>query len=192
MKYLKISAILLIALACHSAGLSEPHKTMKMRDAATHDQLSQKLRMTLQHDPIRDLGPKIGNVDVDPAIMTHSRDLVRDSTVITYRGNLTLVPKRAVLHIPDEIKDRIGAKEGMKVLTWRDFFQMNRGWIRTVEVSREQVMGESPLPAGIVEAYKKSSSMVVATFKGGAVSVLPVKTPELPVEEESELQSATR
>ena len=164
-----------------------------MRDVATHDQLSQRLRMTLQKDPIRNLGPETGNLEVDPAVRTHSRDLVRDSTIISFKGNLTLVPKRAVLHIPDEMADRIGAKSGQKVLTWADFLQSNRGWIRTVEVSRDQVMGNAPLPPNIVAAFAKSSSMVVATFKGGPVSVLPVKEPESTEENtEEQLNTSTR
>ncbi len=193
MKRSKLTAVILLAIAGAGTAYSEPARKMNMRDVATHDQLSQRLRMTLQKDPIRNLGPETGNLEVDPAVRTHSRDLVRDSTIISFKGNLTLVPKRAVLHIPDEMADRIGAKSGQKVLTWADFLQSNRGWIRTVEVSRDQVMGNAPLPPNIVAAFAKSSSMVVATFKGGPVSVLPVKEPESTEENtEEQLNTSTR
>lgn len=193
MKRSKLITLILLAIAGTGTAYSEPVKKMKMRDVATHDELSQRLRMTLQKDPIRNLGPEAGNLDVDPAVRTHSRDLVRDSTIISFNGNLTLVPKRAVLHIPEEIADRIGAKSGQKVLTWIEFLQLNRGWIRTVEVSRDQVMGHAPLPPNSVEAFAKSSSMVVATFKGGPVSVLPLKEPESIEEKTKEqLNSSTR
>ena len=193
MKLSTLTAVTLLAVAGAGTAHSEPAKKMKMRDVVTHDVLSQRLRMTLQKDPVRNLGPETGNFEEDPAVRTHSRDLVRDSTIVSYKGNLTLVPKRAVLHIPDEIADRIGAKSGQKVLTWADFLQLNRGWIRTVEVSRDQVMGNAPLPPNIVEAFAKSSSMVVATFKGGPVSVLPLKEPEATDENKTEqLSPSTR
>ncbi|MEC5127931.1 hypothetical protein VSU19_14290 [Verrucomicrobiales bacterium BCK34] len=191
MKPLKLTAVILLGLTGINPTFAEPARTMKMRDAVTHDELSQRLRMTLQKDPIRNLGPAAGKTEEDPSVRTHSRDLVRDSTIISYKGNLTLVPKRAVLHIPDEITDRIGPKSGLKVLTWADFLQVNRGWIRTVEVSRDQVMGITPIQPNIVEAFAKSSSMVVATFKGGPVSVLPLKEPETTEEGESEQLNAT-
>lgn len=149
-----------------------------IRDAATHDQLSQKLRMEQQKDPIRDVGPPAGKVDSDPSVQTANRDLIKESTVLCYRGRLTLVPKEAVLHLPEKLKDRFEVKPNIVVQSWSDFYRENRGWIRTVEVSREQAMGEVAIPEEIVEAYKLSTSAVIATFNGGPISVLPVKVTE--------------
>lgn len=150
----------------------------KLRDAATHDQLSQKLRMAQQKDPIRDVGPPAGKVDSDPSVQTANRDLIKESTVLCYRGYLTLVPKQAVLHLPEPLKDRFEIKPNIIVQTWADFYRANRGWIRTVEVTREQAMGQVAIPEEIVEAYKLSTSAVIATFNGGPISVLPLKQPE--------------
>ena len=150
----------------------------RIRDAATHSELSNALRMAQQNDPIRNLGPAIGKSDEDPAAKFAGRDLIKDSTIICFRGGLTLVPKRAVLHIPDALKDRIGEQSGVKVMRWVDFYNANRGWIRTMEVTRDQAHGEAPLSEASLEAIKKSSSLVVATFNGGPISVLPLKEPE--------------
>lgn len=157
--------------------------TVKMRDAATHDQLSSRLRMAQQKDPIRNIGPPIGKTEEDPSLRNSSRDLIKDSIVISYRGNLTLVPKRAVLHLPEELSDRIGVKDGLQVKNWRDFYQVNRGWIRTMEVTRDQALGHAPFNEEVTEAIKTSSSLVVATYKGGPISVLPLKKPEDPSDE---------
>lgn len=179
------SLILIAALLCIAPAFAAPSSSSdrsQMRDAVTHDELSRSLRMAQQKDPIRDLGPAIGKVEEDPSLQNSSRDLIKESTVICFNGNLTLVPKRAVLFIPEKLEERIGVKPKQRVKTWADFYQSNRGWIRTVEVSREQAMGQKPISEGILEAIAKSSSLVVATFKNGPISVIPYEEPEEPNE----------
>jgi hypothetical protein len=149
-----------------------------MRDAVTHDALAQKLRMAAHHDPIRNLGPAIGKTDEDPAKRVNDRDLIKESTVLHYRGFLTLVPKRAVVHMPANLEDRMKIGEKVQVQSWADFFKGNRGWIRTLEVTRDQAMGLAPLDEATVTALRESTQVVVATFKGGPISVMPYVAPE--------------
>jgi hypothetical protein len=153
-------------------------KSTKMRDAVTHDELAQKLRMSAHNDPIRNLGPAMGKVDEDPAKRVTDRDLVKESTVLNYRGFLTLVPKRAVIHTPANYEDRFKPSDDVQVQSWADFFKGNRGWIRTIEVSREQAMGLAPMDEAIMTALQESTQVVVATFKGGPISVMPYVAPE--------------
>lgn len=166
----------LSAITSLNAGLEDRSKA-PMRDAATHDQLAKSLRMAQQNDPIRETGPAIGKHEEDPASRNSSRDLIKDSTILCYRGFLTLVPKRAVLHLPEKLKDRFEIQPNIKVQPWPEFYQANRGWIRTIEVTREQAMGEEAMSEEVVESFKTSTSAIVATFKGGPISVLPVKEP---------------
>lgn len=154
---------------------AEPRPTQPMRDSASHDQLSQKLRMAQQKDPIRDLGPAAGKTDEDPTLRNSKRDLIKDSAILCFGGALTLVPKQAVLHMPENLKERFKERAGVKVVPWQEFFQSNRGWIRTLEVSREQAVGEVAIPEEVALAFRNSSSAVIATFKGGPISVLPLK-----------------
>ena len=146
-----------------------------MRDVAKHDELSRKLRMANQSDPIRDLGPPAGKSDEDPSLPMAERDLVKSSAVFSYRGYLTLVPKRAVLHVPPALEGRLAIVNGAKVQTWKNFHQSNRGWIRTMEVSREQALGHVAFSEEAAKAISDSSVVVVATYKGGPISVLPLK-----------------
>lgn len=177
-------AALTVNITLSSSG--EDSAKPKMRDAATHDQLSQTLRMAQQKDPIRDMGPAIGKTEEDPAKALAGRDLIKDSAILCYRGSLTLVPKRAVLHLPDALKDRFEEKSKVKVISWKDFYQSNRGWIRTVEVSREQAMGQAPMNEEVTKSFEQSTSAVIATFKGGPISVLPYVAPEEPSDKEEE------
>lgn len=161
-------SLLLVSHAAHA----------QMRDVATHDELSQRLKMAQQNDPIRATGPAIGKSEEDPAKPLAERDLIKSSTTLAYRGFLTLVPKRSVLHIPEGFEDRLTVPAKVKVQTFRDFLASNRGWIRTMEVSREQALGHVPFPEETANAIQTSSQIVVATYKGGPISVLPLKDPE--------------
>lgn len=171
-----LGTLLIFAGSFHLAA-AEKRPTQPMREAATHDTLSHSLRMAQQKDPVQNLGPAIGKSDEDPSKAYAGRDLIKDSAILCYRGFLTLVPKRAVLHLPEKLKERFEVQENVKVQTWKDFYQSNRGWIRTVEVTREQAMGQTPMPEEIVAAFEESTSAVIATFKGGPISVLPYVAP---------------
>lgn len=189
------AAILALTLAAALPLLGEElpeRKTQPMRDVATHGQLSQSLRMAQQNDPVRNIGPAIGKVDEDPFKHYEGRDLVKDSIILCYRGSLTLLPKRSVLHLPELLKSRFEAANNASVVTWPDFYKFNRGWIRTVEVTREQAMGDAPLDAELLTAFETSTSVVVATFKGGPISVKPYVAPEIaPTETQTEAGAGT-
>lgn len=178
----RLSTLALISLlaANLSAETAAPRfeKSTKMRDAVSHDELAQKLRMAAHNDPIRNLGPAMGKVDEDPAKRVTDRDLVKESTVLNYRGFLTLVPKRAVIHTPANYENRFKPSDDVQVQSWADFFKGNRGWIRTLEVTREQAMGLAPMDEAIMTALQESTQVVVATFKGGPISVMPYVAPE--------------
>ena len=146
--------------------------------------------MAQQKDPLRELGPAAGKSDEDPSKKNLPEDFIKNSTVLSYRGSITFIPKRAVLHLPEAYEDRMKIEKGAKVMTFQKFFALNRGWIRTMEVSREQAMGHKPFPEKTVQAMKNSSSVVVATYKQGPISVLPQKAPE-DVPQPSELKPKT-
>jgi len=181
----------IFAVLILSAISSEALRADTMRDPVTHDQLAASLRMARQKDPIQGLGPAIGKTDQDPSVRNGSRDLIKESAILCYRGFLTLVPKQAVLHLPPKLQDRFVVQPNIKVQPWAEFYQANRGWIRTIEVTRAQAMGEVAMPVEIVESFKNSSSAVVATFKGGPISVLPVPEPAPESGAESADQSLT-
>lgn len=171
-------AVLTFTLASGPSAFAQNKSVANMRDVASHDDLSRKLRMAQQADPIREIGPPKGKVNEDPAAAMSQRDLIKNSTIFSYRGFLTLVPNRSVLHVPAHLQGRLAAQDGAKVQTWKQFFQSNRGWIRTLEVSREQALGHVPFSEEVSESIAESSVVVVATYKGGPISVLPLKAEE--------------
>ena len=148
------------------------------RDAATHEQLAQRLQQAQQEDPMQRLPESTGE---DPA-KDPPQDLLSQSDVLCFGGMATLVPKRAILRLPPPLVQRLEFIRGSALVGWAEFYARNRGWITAVEVSRAQAEGHEPLAADVLMRLKESSALVVATYLGGPISVLPPKVspPEKP------------
>ena len=149
---------------------------LEVRDAATHEELEHKLQRAQANNPLANFSVDAGP---DPTRKNRPVDLIEDSDIISFNGLTTLVPKRAILAIPDSARDRIGAHvPGHRVVTWKEFLFANRGWISTVEVSRSQAEGQQDLPESVTERMDRSANLMVATYQGGPISVLPPKPAE--------------
>ena len=153
---------------------SQPARQGEMRDAPTHEQLALIYRKAAQEDPMRKMQPAKG---VDPSVTNQPKDLISRSDIICYNGTATLVPKRAILNLPAAMQSRLKFLPGSRLMSWSDFYALNRGWISTVEVSRLQAEGNEAFKEEISTRIGKSSNLVVATYLGGPISVLPLKIP---------------
>lgn len=148
-----------------------------MRDAATHEQLAQQWREAQQNDPTRKIAPAKGP---DPSKVNLPLDLLSQSDILCFGGLATLVPKRAVLLIPEGFAERMKFTPGAKIVSWMDFFAANRGWVMSVEITRVQAEGNEPLAEETRKIMTKSGNLVVATYQGGPISLLPPKVPPPP------------
>jgi hypothetical protein len=164
----------LAVLICQPSLAANPAKPV-FRDAATHQQLVAVLKRAQQNDPMGDMQAARGD---DPSKVNKPVDLLEQSDVIAFNGIATLVPKRAILALPARYKERSQIEPGSKIVGWLDFYANNRGWITTVEVSRAQAEGNAEIAEEIRDRISKSSNLVVATYMGGPISVLPPKVPE--------------
>lgn len=170
MKTTLIHRVFILTLATGLSSNADP----EMRDAATHEQLQKKSHAAIIQDPMKKLPPA---TETDPA-KDAPKDLVSQSDILSYDGTFTLVPKRAILAIPTELAKRTQLGDATKLVGWKEFHANNRGWISTLEVTREQAEGNSPIDEEILNSLKNSTSIVIATYHGGPISVLPTKSPE--------------
>jgi hypothetical protein len=108
-------------------------------------------------------------------VVNRPKSLLDQSDIICFGNFATLVPKRAILQIPKNLAGRIQIKPGVTIQSWSDFFAANRGWITSVEVSRTQAEGNAPIAEETATRISKSSNLIVATYLGGPISVLPIK-----------------
>ncbi|RYD64703.1 MAG: hypothetical protein EOP83_09115 [Verrucomicrobiaceae bacterium] len=164
----------LLGIAVLTASSLAVESEPAMRDAATHDQLSHQLRVANNQNPLVKFTPAEGP---DPSTAGQTGDLIGGSDFLSFGGRATIVPKHAILNIPAGLADRIKLQPGSNVQTWAEFYASNRGWITTVEVSRVQAEGNQALAEELTKRIGKSSSVVVATYQGGPISVLPLKVP---------------
>jgi hypothetical protein len=146
------------------------------RDAETHDQIAKKLIETQKKSPLAKLEESKGE---DPSVKNQPQNLIASSDIISYNGLTTLVPKRAIVQLPEKYKNRINnASSGGKLVGWLEFYSSNRGWITTLEVTRLQAEGREPLAEETSENLKKNTNLIIATYSAGPISLLPLKEPK--------------
>lgn len=171
---MKLRILIAVALSGIAMG-EEVDLRSQYRDAATHEQLSESLRKFNQRDPMLKLERIEGS---DPSVENIPVNLLDQSDIICFGGYATLVPKRAILAVPERFERYLELKPGTKIIGWLDFYAKNRGWITTVEVNRKQAQGSSEIAEKTRERIRKSSSLVVATMMGGPISVFPPQNKE--------------
>jgi hypothetical protein len=167
----------LLFIAGGLATLSHLHANPTIRDAASHEQLAAKLRQADQTDPMKQL---VAKTEV-PAVPVHQPEsLMSRSDVISFGGIAALVPKRAILSLPAKFKDRIGTEGNPRLVSWAEFYAANKGWISIHEVTRPQASGKAPLGDAALAQIDKGTTLIIATFMGGPISVLPLQQTEEP------------
>lgn len=189
---MKPSSILTIAMLAGlspTTALAQPQaggQKMEMRDVATHEALSNTLRQAQAMNPLTNYKAVEGEAATK---VYQPESIINNSDIISFNGLTTLVPKRAILAVPDTVESRIGKHiDGHRVVAWKEFLHANRGWITTVEVSRAQAEGRQPLAESVSERFGKTSNLMVATYQGGPISVLPPLPPE--TEEETDAKES--
>mgnify|MGYP001826211340 CR=1 FL=1 len=174
-------AIILLSFLGHGSLLGEQVRPREvpgmLRMRATHEELAARRALEAKKEK-KPIGVEAAEPGMTKPPKREVTSLVGRSTVISFGGFWTFVPKGAVLHVPSSLESRVGAKPEGRLLTWADFFARNRGWItrRPVEISHAR--GEKQLPEDVVAHYRKGSQVVVATCHNGPISM---KKPMKPV-----------
>ncbi|MDX1679659.1 MAG: hypothetical protein R3242_02910 [Akkermansiaceae bacterium] len=152
----------------------------KIRDAVTGNDLVQKHKEAAQQNPLASLDPRQERETAvaDPTKVNQPKDLIATSDFLSFGGLSTLIPKRSILHVPTHFQDRVKFEKGSDIVVWPVFFRNNRGWIRTMEVTRAQAQGKEPFAEEVLESLRESSILVVATYREGPISVAPYTDPK--------------
>lgn len=146
-----------------------------MRKAPTNEDLVLQLRKQEQERASRPAVTAPPSQDV--TTIESPNNLMSRSEVLCYGGALTLVPKRAVLQYPEKYADRLKAIPGSNVLVFSDFYAANKNWITTYEISRAQAQGKEPLPEDARASMSKTGNLIVATFQGNPIELMPPANP---------------
>jgi hypothetical protein len=102
-------------------------------------------------------------------------DYYANSILLTDGANHTVLPNRAVIHLPEKYQERKIEEPKGELILWPDFFKRNRNWIRTEEITLETALGEDPIAEEKLKALEASGVVVVGVLRGSPISVLPPK-----------------
>lgn len=106
-------------------------------------------------------------------IKTAPSSLLGDSTLLTHNGNWTLAPKGSVLHVPTHYQKMVTTTPQGTLISWKKFLRLNRGWLQTVPVTRQQVSGKEPINPKTLKAQRSIGKVIVTTL-----SHIPIALPK--------------
>jgi hypothetical protein len=172
-----IYVLVAAAASLSAASAQQVRASAPTRDAATHEQLlAQRQELQRQaEEKAATVAASPVTLEKDPSKVNKPTGLIGRSEVLSYNGYATLVPKRAIIHLPGSLGSRLGLDKSDKIQGWQEFYLNNRGWISTVEVTPKQAEGKEPLSEETLKTMGESSSIIVATYQGEPISVLPVQ-----------------
>ncbi|MGC4016640.1 MAG: hypothetical protein QM755_19300 [Luteolibacter sp.] len=98
-------------------------------------------------------------------------DLASNSTFLQIGTDYTLVPKGAVLYVPEKLAGMIVTEPKGKFIPWGEFQQANRGSLARFDVTLEEASGKTPIDPTKLETAKRNGCLMVAVIQGGAISV---------------------
>jgi hypothetical protein len=100
-----------------------------------------------------------------------NQSIINQSTILHDGKNWTLVPKGAVVFMPEAMKARVNVRPVGTLLPWTDFLTKNRSWITTTDVTFDQAAGNEELPAERCAFWAKQDKIVIAIHQNGPISV---------------------
>ncbi len=167
----------------------EPEK-INIRDAPTNESMIIQLRKA--HAESSQKPATAGVESQDASKMGKPDDLLEHSIVLSYRGAAALVPKGAIIVYSEKYKSRLQRSPGDKLGEFIDFVAENRSWLSTHEVSFLQAQGKVPLDAKAKAQMTKAGNVVVATFRGNPIQILPpVATDVIPTDNQSQTKKTS-
>jgi len=107
-------------------------------------------------------------------------DLQDTSTFLESNGLFTIIPKGAVIYVPEKLAAMVVETPSVesKFQAWQEFLVANRGRISTFEITFDQASGKTPVDADKLELARKADTLIVAVCRGGAISC-PVPKPAI-------------
>lgn len=103
------------------------------------------------------------------------QSIIKQSVILHDGRNWTLVPKGAVLFLPEALKSRVDVKPVGTLLPWTAFLAKNISWITTNETTFDQAAGNEALPAERAAFWARQDKIVIAVHQNGPISVKVAK-----------------
>lgn len=98
-------------------------------------------------------------------------DLESNSEFIAFGGNVTILPKGAILYVPERFKANVVTKMEGNLMLWPEFVARYPGLVARVDVTMEEVSGQKPFKADRLEAERKRNLILVGTYNQNPITV---------------------
>ena len=90
----------------------------------------------------------------------------------------TMLPRRAVLRFPAEVRQHIQEGKAGNLVTWEQFQNANRAWILSVPMTNAHLSGKQPITEEEKKKWAEVPQMMVSTYAGNPVALaLPPPAP---------------
>ncbi|MFD2160016.1 hypothetical protein ACFSW8_14000 [Rubritalea tangerina] len=134
--------------------------------ATTHEELLALQKNSATKQPVHDKKkPKYEKVNL-PSLLERSD--------ILSNGNIwTLVPKNAILYVPQRLQSKVVSAPNGKFVNWQTFLTKNPAWLSTHPVSLKNSSGSDKIDFETFEPVKQRGKIIVAVHNKGPISVTP-------------------
>jgi hypothetical protein len=139
-----------------------------MKDRVTGEELS--ARRIASSSPVSTLDQT--GEEAQRVVRSSKESIINQSVIITDGTNWTLVPRGAVLHLPEAHKGKIGGRPVGNLLSWKQFLATNRAWVSAEEVTLRQAEGVHTMDDRRKAFWPKQDKIIVAVHLGGPISVV--------------------
>lgn len=144
-----------------AAGTGKP-ATTRYRDRISEVDL---LKLRAQARPMAGSAP--GQAASAPA----ARTFAETSDFIAFNGQCTFVPKGAVLHVPDRMRQNIVPGMSGQVVFWTDFLNRFPAIVEPLEVTLQEASGAKPIEPKRLAAALRSERLIITVIRGNPTSV---------------------
>lgn len=96
-----------------------------------------------------------------------------NSTILKSGKYHTLIPKYAIVYMPERHKNRIGTDSSGSYLPWDKFLANNYGWLTTYEVTLDIAKGKETISEERLKRFRENGRIVVAVHKKHLMNIRP-------------------
>jgi len=164
-KLLKLSSVAIIL--CSTSLVAQ--KTLTPSPSLSREQLIEKRKAALEAKAEE---PKPIDIPKKPGLLAIS-------TILYDNRYWTIVPKKSVFLIPDNLKSKVIKTPTGKFLSWQKFLARNGSWLHAHPVSFDKAQGKEQLDLNKFKKLNTLNKLVVATLRKGPIAVSEKAIPEL-------------
>lgn len=99
---------------------------------------------------------------IDTALPAES--LLESCVFLTDGTSTVILPKGAIIHMPESSRLQSGEKITGKIIAWDTFIAANRADIRLVQVGNEQLQGTEPLDPELIAKLEERHTVAITAF----------------------------